>query len=130
LPSTVHQSIDRTISCSGVVAAALELSQLQDKYSIIVQNEARVDGPIMLFQLIGMVSIETRAMISSITDKLSNLVSLMEEEDSNIKNFNTKVNLYILALQARNAPVPDVVTQLFRAYKSCGDTTFAKYNET
>jgi hypothetical protein len=81
----------------------------------------------MLFELIGMVAIETRATVSNITDKLTNLVTLMEEVGSDIKEFNTKVNLYILALQARNAPVPEVITQLFRAYKSCGDTAFAAY---
>jgi hypothetical protein len=108
----------------------IELSQLQHKYSIVVNNETRIDGPMMLYQLIGMVAIETRATISSITDKLGNLAALMEEEKSNVKNFNTKVNLYVLALQARDAPVPDIITQLFKAYKNCGDAAFAKYIET
>jgi flagellar hook-associated protein FlgK len=54
----------------------------------------------------------------------------MEEEKSNIKDFNTKVNLLILALQARNAPIPDFLNQLFTAYKACGDSHFAKYITT
>jgi hypothetical protein len=109
---------------------AIKLTQMQDNYTVIVQNERRIDGPLMLFRLIGMVAIETRATVSNITNKLGNLMEIMEEEKSNIKDFNTKVNLLILVLQARNAPVPDILNQLFTAYKACGDSSFAKYITT
>jgi hypothetical protein len=42
---------------------AIELTQLQDNYTVIVQNERRINGPLMLYQRIGMVAIETRATV-------------------------------------------------------------------
>jgi hypothetical protein len=51
----------------------------------------------------------------------------MEENKSNIKDFNTSINLLLAALRARNRKTPDIVTNLFEAYKDCANVKFVGY---
>jgi hypothetical protein len=51
----------------------------------------------------------------------------MEQKGSDIKEFNNSVNLLLSGLRARNHSVPDIVTNLFEAYKSCEDSRFVEY---
>jgi hypothetical protein len=85
------------------------------------------DGPCMLFELIKMVSVETRATVGNIMRQVNNLQQLMELHRSNIELFNTAVEDLIDALNARRAPVPELLTNLFAGYLSCNDSTFVKY---
>lgn len=85
------------------------------------------NGALMLFTLIGLVTVETRTTIANITRKLNNLTDLMIKCKSNITDFNTQVSQYILDLEARRATVPDLVPTLFDAYKSVDDGAFRAY---
>jgi hypothetical protein len=51
----------------------------------------------------------------------------MTECESDILKFNDKVDVLVESLEARNAPVPNIMTGLFRAYQGCGDAPFAEY---
>jgi hypothetical protein len=81
----------------------------------------------MLMELILMISVETRATVANILRQINDLQPLMEASKSNIEVFNTKVELLISALRARSQLIPNLLTTLFTAYKSCADTTFVKY---
>jgi len=73
----------------------MELLQKEEKFSITnVTNRTKdhESGPVMLFELINIIEVETRVTVANITKQLNNLDSLMEEEkDSDIKSFNIKV---------------------------------------
>jgi len=53
--------------------------------------------------------------------------AIMRSVKSNIQEFNAEVEKVVDALNARNAPIPELRTKLFTAYKSCGDTLFTMY---
>jgi hypothetical protein len=59
--------------------------------------------------------------------KLGSLEALMENCKSNVETFNIEVGKIIAGLRARNAPVPDLLTNLFSGYRNCGDKTFTDY---
>jgi len=90
------------------------------------QREA-VDGALMLFKLISIVSIETRSTVANITKQLNNLPVIMEKSKNDIEKFNIKVNDLMSELRARDATVPDLITNLFEAYKAAGDSQFVSY---
>lgn len=108
-----------------------ELMQRKDGFKITVQIQGvavqRVDGLLMLYALITLVAIETRATVANLLRSLQTLEKLMEDCKSDIKAFNTGVNTILIGLRARRAPIPDIVTNLFTAYKSCADAVFVAY---
>jgi hypothetical protein len=85
------------------------------------------DGPCMLFELISLSSVETRATILLIIQELNNMEKIMEEKKSNIKEFNARVDQLTSSLLARSQRIPDLITNLFSGYKTCADQTFVKY---
>ena len=87
----------------------------------------REDGPTMLFELIALVSVETRATVATLGRKLDDMAAIMRTVKSNVQEFNAEVETIVDALNARNAPVPELRTKLFTGYKSCGDSAFIKY---
>ncbi|KAL3931853.1 MAG: hypothetical protein SGARI_004106, partial [Bacillariaceae sp.] len=105
----------------------------QTDYSVTVNvngnDEAREDGPLMLYKLINLVSVEVRATCSGILKKLTGagLSAIMEEEKSDVKAFNTQVNMLVVALRARRREVPDLIPYLFEAYQTCNDSEFRGY---
>jgi hypothetical protein len=104
----------------------------KDQYTVNVALPAaaadmKEDGPCMLFELIRMVSVETRATVGNILRQINSLTVVMELMNSNIELFNAAVEELIDGLNARRAPVPDLLTNLFAGYKCCNDTTFVKY---
>ena len=86
-----------------------------------------IDGAMMLFKLIKLVSIETRSTITNICKQLNNLPVIMEKCESDIEKFNIKVNELLTELRARDVSVPDIVTNLFEAYRAAGDSAFVTY---
>ncbi|KAL3924047.1 MAG: hypothetical protein SGARI_006107 [Bacillariaceae sp.] len=89
----------------------------------------REDGPLMLFKLIDMVAVETKATVHSIMKTLTGagLASIMTEVKSDIKEFNNRVNMLMVALRARRREVPDITPHLFEAYQACDDHKFVDY---
>jgi hypothetical protein len=118
-------------SCSANVLS--ELSYREQHYTIRVPqpngaaDEMIQDGPSMLFDLITMVSVETKSTVGQLTNQLSNLQPIMEQEKSNVQAFNKKVQDIKAALVARRAPVPDLLIALFNGYLSCGDHAFMEF---
>ena len=108
-----------------------ELKQREYKVTVQIAGvpTVRTDGVLMLYELIDMVSVETKATISSIIKTLTGagLSDLMAKCESDIKVFNNKVNMLMVALRARRREVPDIVPYLFEAYQSCDDTKFTEY---
>jgi hypothetical protein len=82
-------------SCSANVLS--KLSYHKPHYTIRVPqlhgaaNEMIQDGPSMLFDLIAMVSVETKSTVGQLTNQLSNLQPIMEQEKSNVQAFNKRV---------------------------------------
>ena len=108
-----------------------ELKQKEYKVSVLVNGAQidREDGPMMLYKLIDMVAVETRATVHSIMKTLTGagLSQIMTEVKSDIKEFNNKVNMLMVALRARRREVPDLTPHLFEAYLNCEDQTFVSY---
>jgi hypothetical protein len=91
------------------------------------QGDPVEDGPCMLLSLIQLVNVDTRAVVATVLDKLNNMRRLMEEAKSHIPTFNAKVQSLIDELNARDAPIPDLIPQLFAAYRNCEDQEFVLY---
>jgi hypothetical protein len=112
-----HRKDNYTVNAAAAVAAGQPVP-------VPIPREA---GPAMLYELISMVSIETRATVAGLTKKLTNLTPIMQSVKQDIAAFNAQVDLLMDALRARNAHVPDVLPHLFEAYNSCDDALFTKY---
>jgi hypothetical protein len=140
----VYQRLDeRDRQCSAILVSLISasitpelLDELKQKdYSVTVQvgtppaEQKRQDGPLMLFQLITLVSVDTRATVSTLLKQLTGagLSIVMEDVKSDIHMFNKRVSMMMIALRARRREVPDCVPALFEAYQSCEDSTFTKY---
>jgi len=62
-----------------------------------------------------------------IRTKLSNLDEYLIETNNDILKFNNHVRMLIDSLTARGETTQDLLTNLFRAYAACSDSTFVKY---
>mmetsp|Transcript_101610 Transcript_101610/g.294034 ORF Transcript_101610/g.294034 Transcript_101610/m.294034 type:complete len:427 (+) Transcript_101610:119-1399(+) len=72
-------------------------------------------------------SIQTNATTSAIRTRLSELDKYIVQIDSDISKFNEYVELNVAALTARGETTTDLLVNLWKAYKNCGDKTFASY---
>jgi hypothetical protein len=136
LDGRLRQSSATLISLISNSVSPELLDELKQKsYTVSVQvgnppaQEERHDGPLMLYQLIMLVSVDTRATVATLLKQLtgSGMSIIMEEVKSDIHEFNKKVNMKMIALRARRREVPDCVPALFEAYQVCEDSTFTKY---
>jgi hypothetical protein len=73
-----------------------------------------------------MVTIETRATVSLLKESLTRLSEKIEELNSDISLFNIFVKKQVLALNTRGESA-DILTSLFRAYRSAKDVDFVSY---
>ena len=89
--------------------------------------DVHADGPCLLLALIQMVNVDTRCFVDNILEKLNNMLPLMDEAKSDIAVFNATIDGLIDAMNTREARLPDIIPQLFKAYKSCGDEKFVNY---
>ena len=111
------------------------LSHRKDDYTVavpqpLVVGAAPIDtvsGVCMLYELISMVSVQTRATVTSLLNKLDDLEGLMEECKSNIELFNSTIELTCDALHARRHDPPQLLSKLFMGYLSCADVEFRNY---
>ncbi|CAB9501074.1 unknown protein [Seminavis robusta] len=85
------------------------------------------DGTTMLYSLIKLVSVETRATVAIITKKLSSLDQVMESVKSNVEDFNVAVEDLISQLNARSIEIPPMLENLFEGYACCDDLKFVEY---
>jgi hypothetical protein len=77
--------------------------------------------------LIQMVNVDTRSFVATILDKLTQMPRLMVKAKSDISAFNATIDGLIDALNTRETAIPDIVPQLFAAYKSVDDEDFVRY---
>ena len=68
--------------------------------------------------------IDTRATSAAFRIDLSNLDSFMLSYNSNIETFNTHVNHAVGNLQARGKRLDDLLTNVFKGYKTASDIKF------
>lgn len=123
LENRAHQasSVLSTLIMASITAPlAARLAHSSPKYTLvaaaavgIVPQVMEVAGACMLYELIGLVTCETRATVSTIMDQLSDLRPLMQEVKSDIPEFNTRVNALTDALNSRNAAVPQLLNVIF-----------------
>ncbi|CAB9519769.1 unknown protein [Seminavis robusta] len=85
------------------------------------------DGTCMLFELIRLVSVETRATVTIVTANLNNLEQLMEKAKSNVEDFDIAVRDLIHQLDSKSVAVPPMLHNLFAGYVNCSDTVFVRY---
>jgi hypothetical protein len=81
----------------------------------------------MLLSLIQLVNVDTIAAVNIIMAELNDMRKLMEGVKSDVAAFNAKVEEWVDALNAREAPVPNLIPQLFLGYKACDDNDFTRY---
>jgi len=71
--------------------------------------------------------LDSNATSSMIRTKLSNLDEYFSETNNDIIEFKNHVRILIDSLTARGETTQDLLTNLFRAYAACSDSTFVKY---
>ena len=101
----------------------MKLVSRQDEFTL---NDV-MDGTCMLYVLITLVVIQTRATISVIRLQLKALPALLKTHKSNIINFNTDVDDKITSLRAMDEGCEDLLSSMFAAYQTASDKEFRDY---
>jgi hypothetical protein len=86
-------------------------------------------GPFLLKVIIMVSHVDTRATITSVRTKRSNLDHGMREQDSDIEHFNDYVIGLVSKLHARGEQTQDLLVKFFKGYKACKDAEFVEYNK-
>ena len=82
----------------------------------------------LLLKVVVMVShIDTRATVTAVRTKLSNLDKAMRDKDSDVEKFNEYVVELSDQLQARGEATQDLLVNLLKGYKACKDAEFVEY---
>ena len=71
--------------------------------------------------------LDSNATSSMIRTKMTNLDEYLEEVNNDIVEFNSHVQMLIDSLAARGETTHDLMTNLFKAYAACSDSTFVRY---
>ena len=71
--------------------------------------------------------LDSNATSSMIRTKLTNLDEYLDEVENDIVQFNHYVQMLMDSLTARGETTQDLMTNLFKAYAACSDTTFVRY---
>jgi hypothetical protein len=85
------------------------------------------DGPCMLKSLISIVTVEAKSSLPLIKKMLGNLGELMKEVNSDITEFNLRVDDLMNQLRAANDDYPELLDKLFEAYQQASDKEFVRY---
>jgi hypothetical protein len=93
------------------------------------QNPGTFENSAILFlkTVIETSTIQTNATSSAIRTKLSNLDTYILQVDSDIIKFNEYVEQNLAALTARGEETTDILTNLWKAYKSASDREFSDF---
>lgn len=82
----------------------------------------------LLLKVVVMVShIDTRATVTAVRTKLSNLDKAMRDKESDVEKFNEYVVELSDQLQARGEATQDLLVNLLKGYKACKDAEFVEY---
>ena len=99
---------------------------IHDKQYLI--GEPPIESGLCLLKILIREShLDSNATSSMIRTKLSNLDEYLTETNSEILKFNNHVRMFIDSLTTRGETTQDLLTNLFRAYAACSNSTFVKY---
>lgn len=84
-------------------------------------------GIMLLKTIIGKAVVDTEATVDTLRNSIATLDSKIGDLQSNVKLFNMHVVNVKNGLTARGEVVPELVTNLFRAYLSASDNDFVDY---
>lgn len=112
--------------------AQAKILQFMEEYTIADPNNpmAKVKVGALLLRIIVREShIDTAFTSRQVRLQLSSLDILMNSPkcNSNIDYFNRQVNGYLAQLNARDERTLDLMTNIIKGYKSCGDKRFVEY---
>lgn len=82
------------------------------------------DGLLYFKVIMSLAQVDTRATVSVIRTSLSSLDSKMIEYKDDVKAFNRFVKSQVEALTARGERSDDLLNNILKAYKACGDEGF------
>lgn len=82
------------------------------------------DGLLYFKVIVGLAHIDTRATVTVIRTRLSSLDTKISEVQDNITDLNEFVKTQMDELGARGQRTDDLLVNLFKAYKACGDDSF------
>jgi uncharacterized coiled-coil protein SlyX len=82
------------------------------------------DGLLYFKVIVGLAHIDTRATVTVIRTRLSSLDTKIAELQDNIIELNQFVKTQTDGLEARGETTEDLLVNLFKAYKACGDEEF------
>jgi len=93
------------------------------------QSIVKEDGALMLYILTSIVACKTRTTILSLLKQLNNITwsQSWRKSSQTFRSLTKRINMVLVGLQARRATVPDILPNLFEAYKNCGDLHFVNY---
>jgi hypothetical protein len=107
--------------------AAAHMALLQKDYTLVAAGKLLASGTCYLKVLIRESYLDTNATTRVIREQLSTLDELMSAKQSNITTFNNQVNTLVQGLHARGETSSDLLSQLFKGYKSASDSVFVDY---
>ena len=87
------------------------------------------DGLLYFKVIVGLAHIDTRATVMVIRTRLSSLDTKLVELQDNIIELNQFVKTQTDGLEARGETTEDLLVNLFKAYKACGDEEFLSWTK-
>ena len=84
-------------------------------------------GPLLLKVIIRESHIDTNATTRHIREKLSSLDGYLKEVGNDVVKMNEHTKGLLISLKARGETTEDLISNLFKAYKSVPDKNFARY---
>lgn len=112
----IYACLSESLTPEAKNKVALETSQ----FSINDVN----DGLLYFKVIVGLAHIDTRATVTVIRTRLSSLDTKISEVQDNITDLNQYVKTQMDELGARGQRTDDLLVNLFKAYKACGDESF------
>ncbi|KAL7559272.1 hypothetical protein ACA910_014622 [Epithemia clementina (nom. ined.)] len=100
-----------------------EVLLYQDDYTVT----GTPDGICLLKKIIELTYIDTRATTSHIRDTLIDMTSKLQVLGGNVTAFNKWVKAQVEKLSARGASAPDLITHLWKTYKTAPNCEFVAY---
>ena len=113
------------LSHSLTEEAKERLKSQSTPYRIGVEELA--DGPCYLKLIIQKCTTASRATVATIRNSLSALPAYMESIEGNVKKFNKHVRVLQDSLHQRGEECPDLLINLFAAYRTIQETDFKDY---
>jgi hypothetical protein len=103
------------------------ISIWREQYILTINGTEYKAGLCLLKVIIRESYLDSNATVSSLRLQLSTLDQYIEENGSDIVEFNAHVRRLMDGLSARQATTQDLLVNLFKAYKKCNDKLFNQY---